>query len=444
VAHPSTATAALAAGSYAFRASWPGDAAYTGNTSSCENFTVGKGTSTVATTLHNAGEGVVTVGSTVPLGTVMHDLATVSVTPGFASPTGSVTFTFFTNGTCDGDGTAFGTVVLDGANPGVAHPSTATAALAAGSYAFRASWPGDAAYTGNTSSCENFTVTPVTPVVTTNLSSTSITLGASVTDGVTVTGTAAGGSPTGSVTVTMYSDASCTTAVGSGVTAVLVPGGGNASTATAVGPFTPLSTGTFYFRARYNSGTADADYSNADSVCLDEQVVVTGGTLGFTPGFWGNQNGHLRLAGVNLAAVTIGSGSRMITIGTIDRSDAILSNDSCTPLAAIITCTGIAPKGLSSGLHSNTLEVLMAQTLALTYNVSLVTGYSGQTIGGLACTANLTASLTGLGLSSASTVNQVLSVANSLIGNSIRGGTTTQTQAGDLNALLGCLNRETF
>ena len=67
-----------------------------------------------------------------------------TVTPsGSIPPTGSVTFTFYSNGTCEGTGTAMGTIALDGANPGVAHPSTSTAALTPGTYAFQASWPGD-------------------------------------------------------------------------------------------------------------------------------------------------------------------------------------------------------------------------------------------------------------------------------------------------------------
>src|SRR5262245_56608159 len=162
VSHPSNNTADLAPSDYAFRASWAGDTNYTGNTSSCENFSVSKGTSTVATTLHrgsSAGEGtprVVAMGDTVPLGTVMHDLATVTVTPTFAAPTGNVVFTFFTNGTCEGTGSAAGTVALNGANPGVAHPSYNTVALPAALPVFRASWAGDTNYTGNTSSCENF------------------------------------------------------------------------------------------------------------------------------------------------------------------------------------------------------------------------------------------------------------------------------------------------
>jgi len=48
-----------------------------------------------------------------------------------------------------------------------------------------------------------------------------------------------------------------------------------------------------------------------------------------------------------------------------------------------------------------------------------------------------------LNLSASSTVESVRTAANTLIGNSLGGGTTTQGQAGPMNALLGCLNRET-
>ena len=132
VAHPSSATAALAPGSYAFKASWPGDTNYTGDASDCEPFTVSQGTSTVTTTLHKADHSVVANGASVPLGTVMHDLASVAVTPTFAAPTGNVAFTFYSNATCEGSGTAAGSIALDGATPGVAHPSSATAALGSG------------------------------------------------------------------------------------------------------------------------------------------------------------------------------------------------------------------------------------------------------------------------------------------------------------------------
>ena len=61
----------------------------------------------------------------------------------------------------------------------------------------------------------------------------------------------------------------------------------------------------------------------------------------------------------------------------------------------------------------------------------------------LGCGAKVTGALTALGLTSSSPVNQVLTVANALISNSKSGGATTQTQAGDMNALLGdCVNQE--
>lgn len=50
--------------------------------------------------------------------------------------------------------------------------------------------------------------------------------------------------------------------------------------------------------------------------------------------------------------------------------------------------------------------------------------------------------LAGLGLGDNSSVEAVLAQANLLIANSILSGSTTQEQAGAMNALLECLNRE--
>jgi hypothetical protein len=41
-------------------------------------------------------------------------------------------------------------------------------------------------------------------------------------------------------------------------------------------------------------------------------------------------------------------------------------------------------------------------------------------------------------------MDQVLAAANRLIATSAAGGSTSQAQAGAMNALLGCLNRETL
>ena len=92
---------------------------------------------------------------------------------------------------------------------------------------------------------------------------------------------------------------------------------------------------------------------------------------------------------------------------------------------------------LDSRISKNSFNTLLAQTLALSYNIRYVDHYAGQSIGDLGCTP------VG-GLTSASKVEDVLDDANQLIGNakSGYGSTVTQGQIGDMNTSLGCLNRE--
>lgn len=232
---------------------------------------VGRGTSTVTTTLHNAAHETVAVDGSVPLGTVMHDLATVTPS-GTTAPTGSVTFTFFNNGTCTGDGTAAGVVALDGANPGIAHPSNSTAALTPGSYAFKASWPGDTKYSGNTSSCESFTVNKAQLGIGTTVHSDSpdqalvgnLALGAGAHDSASVTG------KVGSFTlpdVTFYffdKGVACTNGSTTGATQLntLSPNGsGVAHPSTSE---TNLAAGTYNFMAVVAGNT---NYDGATSDC---------------------------------------------------------------------------------------------------------------------------------------------------------------------------------
>jgi hypothetical protein len=79
--------------------------------------------------------------------------------------------------------------------------------------------------------------------------------------------------------------------------------------------------------------------------------------------------------------------------------------------------------------------------LALSYNILYKATFSGQTIGGIGCTA--VGSLT-----SASSVEDTRDVANTLIAHAKKnasGGdaiTVTQTQIGAMNTLLGCMNTE--
>lgn len=180
---------------------------------------------------------------------------------------------------------------------------------------------------------------------------------------------------------------------------------------------------------------------------LSNQYMKTAGatcpivTLGRTPGFWRNRNGHAILDpnndGIIASPVTIGANGRAITVNTIALSDAILANQFCSFYTGPGSCQ---QAGRSNGLQSNTLEVLMAQTLALSYNIKYIGCYSGQTVSALGCGSLLAPA----GLPANATVNNVLTAANTLIGNSTSTGTTTQAQASAMINLISCLNRETF
>lgn len=230
--------------------------------SHCE---VGRGSSATSTTLHNASEQVVSVGGSVPLGTVMHDLATVTPS-GTIAPTGNVTFTFYTNSACEGNGTAAGTVALNGANPGVAHPSNSTTTLTPGNYAFRASWPGDTNYQGSTSDCENFTVNKAHLSITTAVHDTShvdktngsVPLGSVMHDTATVTG-GVNGFPLPAVSFTLtgsYTD-SC-------ANGAAVANDGTENGAVKSANSTALGAGSYAYRAVVAS---DDNYIGSTSVC---------------------------------------------------------------------------------------------------------------------------------------------------------------------------------
>src|SRR5206468_2445161 len=167
-----------------------------------------------ATELHNdANEDVIPIGSSVALGTNVHDKATVSDANAAFDPTGDVTFTFFTNGRCDGAGVGKGTVALVA---GVAHPSQASGALAAGDYAFRAHYNGDANFDPSTSPCEPFHVNTAASSTATELHnnandtvialSSSVALGTNVHDKATVSEGNAAFDPTGDVTFTFFAN----------------------------------------------------------------------------------------------------------------------------------------------------------------------------------------------------------------------------------------------
>jgi hypothetical protein len=387
------------------------------------------------------------------LGSSVHDSANLTFTGGGTLPTGStVFFSFFTNNGCTGDAAAGNTASVDvGGDSSPASgldPVLAKGPLGAGDYSYIAVFvSGDSSKVADAlGDCEPFKVSQGTPgastaihrgatdsgapiVVTGNLPSGSI-----VHDSATVTGIT-GFAPTGTVTFTWFTNSLCTTGTGTALNIVtLVNGVADPSTAEG-----PLAAGSYAFQATYNG---DVNYTSKTSDCEPLTIFQAGRTMGF----WGNQNGIARIdptgtgAGYATNAVAIGRGSN---IDTKAESLKVLPNtlNACGKGSPSIFTVGAATATkdctVASGVNVGSLNTLSAQTLALGYNILLVSGYTGQSISLLGCTAYVTAGLTG-----SSTVNAAFTAAVALINGSAAGGTTTQSQIGAMNLLLGCLNRE--
>src|SRR5207247_2526988 len=216
-------------------------------------------------------EAVIALDSSVALGASVHDKATVSEGNAAFDPTGDVTFTFFANGTCDGQGTAKGTVALNGS--GVAHPSQASGALPAGDYAFRAHYNGDSNFDASTSPCEPFSVAKASPTITTELSDSLIRVGDTINDSATLQGASADAG--GTVKYVYYSSLADCNDEGNSFAS---PGGTSAGEKTVTNGLVPdsdeasfNSAGSFYWRAWYSG---DDNNKPASSGCQEEVLLV--------------------------------------------------------------------------------------------------------------------------------------------------------------------------
>jgi len=188
-----------------------------------------------------------------------YDTSTVT-----GSATGTVSYIFFTNGTCNGDGTDAGTVA-------VGTHSITESALAAGSYSFQARYNGNATYAGSTSPCEPFSVTapptgPAETSITTvvfNAATNAALIGGNLVAGGSVYDTSAvTGGATGTVSYKFWTNGDC------GVSENVA--GTDAGTALALGshssPEGPLTARSYSFEAVYSSDNT-ALFTNATGSC---------------------------------------------------------------------------------------------------------------------------------------------------------------------------------
>jgi hypothetical protein len=265
----------LAAGTYCFLGVYSGDGNYFGGSDGSttrECFTVTMATPGVTTSPANG---------TVVLGNADTDGVTVTGVDGI-TPTGTVTFyvcgPFTTATACTVAGTNLGTVTLSGSGGTATATSPAYTPLATGTYCFLGVYSGDGNYFGGSdgsTSRECFTVTPPQAGVTTSPANSTIVLGNSNADNVTVTGVV-GVTPTG--TVTFYVCPGNANPCTAGTTGVVDLGtvtlSGSGDTATATSPaYTPLATGTYCFLGVYSG---DGNYlGGSDGPTTDECFTVT-------------------------------------------------------------------------------------------------------------------------------------------------------------------------
>jgi uncharacterized repeat protein (TIGR01451 family) len=247
----SSGNATVPVGGLSYIAHYSGDATYLAGDGPCEPLTATKLTPTVATDVHNA-DGVVT---SAPIGSTVHDVATVSGAQG--TPTGSVTFTVYSgNTTCQGDGTTSSAVNLVAGSA-----ASGNATVPVGGLSYIAHYSGDATYLAGEGPCEPLAATKLTPTVVTDVHNadgvvTSVPIGSTVHDVATVSGTQ--GTPTGSVTFTLFSGN--TTCQGEGSTSDSIDlVDGSAASGDATVPVGGLS-----YIAHYSG---DATYLAGDGPC---------------------------------------------------------------------------------------------------------------------------------------------------------------------------------
>ena len=208
VAHPSS-TAVVGSGGLAFKAHYDGSATYDTSDGPCEPLSADKLGSSTATDIHNAAHAVVLHA---PIGSTVHDSATVSGTAAGGVPTGTVDFTVYATNSCDGQGSPAGTDVPLVA--GVAHPSS-TAVVGSAGLAFKAHYDGSATYDTSDGPCEPLSADKLGSSTATDIHNAAhavvlhAPIGSTVHDSATVSGTAAGGVPTGTVDFTVYATNSC-------------------------------------------------------------------------------------------------------------------------------------------------------------------------------------------------------------------------------------------
>jgi hypothetical protein len=350
-ANPETVTSAsftpTSPGYWCFAGVYSGDSNYSGSSDTTidECFDVSAFPAAITTTPTH---------STIVLGNTDTDGAVVTGNATGGSPTGTVTF-YECGPTpsatpCTSEANQVGSPVglTAGAGDTSSAGSVAFTPTSTGYWCFAGVYSGDSNYSGSSDTTidECFDVTVASSATVTTPTSSSIVLGNTNTDGAVITGNAAGGAPTG--TVTFYecgptpSATPCTSEanlVGSPVG--LTAGAGDTSSAGSVA-FTPTSTGYWCFAGVYSG---DSNYSGSSDTTIDECFDVTAATTATvtTP-----TNSNIVLGNTNTdGAVVTGNSAGGSPTGTVTFYE-------CGPTVSATPCTSRSNKvgsavGLTAG-----------------------------------------------------------------------------------------------
>ncbi len=198
----------------------------------------------------------------------------------------------------------------------------------------------------------------------------------------------------------------------------------------------PLSSGAYSFRARF-AGDDNYNAVLGSSVACEPLSVRT---FGKTMGFWGNRNGQARIPAD--FSYTLGQNSASTCYIAVNKAKtATIFPNTKNGVSILTNCTTVASR--DAGINTDSMNILLAQALALKLNIELIGGFNGQPIGALGVTLP-TVFPAGQSLTATSTVQQALNYANYLIAQAKAGNGVliTQTQIGQLNTLLGLINAE--
>jgi uncharacterized repeat protein (TIGR01451 family) len=366
-----TATSAAyttdAVGTYHWIATYNGDANNNTVSGACgdanESVVVSPTTPSIVTSLVSGDKTGASIGVTI--GSTVHDTSTLSGATADAG--GTVHYQVFSNSTCATLEADAGTIAVVNGVPG---DSNSLVFNHAGTFYWQADYSGDAKNGSASSACnlETVTVAANAPSISTTLSSgdqsgakITVLFGSSVTDQATLTGASA--TAGGTVTYTVYTDATCDAI------------GGDAGTKTVTNGIVPASdavtfpnAGIYYWQAAYSG---DADNAPATSACTDEVLTVTTPNLNVTKlvatndGDFGPTSNAMPGDVLNYQ-ITIGNS------GNADANDVPVSDDISAVLAHA-TYNGDCSNGCSfaSDTLTWTINVAAGGSVTLTFSVTL-------------------------------------------------------------------------